>query len=109
MIGLLNSYHFDPSKGCYQEQYTQEMVIFLHKSFAGAPVRNYKIAQKEWPDSLDECTVWVICGSAKSAYEDVPWIHELSGWIKKIHEHKRKLIGICFGHQLIAHTLGGKT
>lgn len=45
-----------------------------------------------------------------SAYEDKEWIHNLSAYIKKIYEDfpLKKIIGICFGHQIVAQALGGK-
>jgi len=45
-----------------------------------------------------------------SAYEDREWIHKLSAYIKKLYEEypSKKIIGICFGHQIVAQALGGK-
>jgi len=38
-----------------------------------------------------------------------PWIKQLRDYIVALHKHRRKLIGICFGHQIIALALGGMT
>lgn len=44
-----------------------------------------------------------------SAYDDLPWIHKLGGFIREIDAIPNiKVIGICFGHQIIAQALGGK-
>ena len=40
--------------------------------------------------------------------EDLPWITVLGEFVKLLHQRKKKLIGICFGHQLIASVLGGE-
>ncbi len=40
-------------------------------------------------------------------YDPDPWIADLSEFIKNCNLKRRKLVGICFGHQLIAHALGG--
>lgn len=47
---------------------------------------------------------------AAAAYGDDSWIHGLSSFISFLHSTKPelKLIGICFGHQIIAQSLGGK-
>lgn len=45
---------------------------------------------------------FVITGSKFSAYDPDPWIKQLFGSIKEIRESKKKLLGICFGHQVIA-------
>jgi GMP synthase-like glutamine amidotransferase len=45
-----------------------------------------------------------------SAYEDIPWIHALNDYVKRIYQEfpSKKIIGICFGHQIVAQALGGK-
>ena len=45
-----------------------------------------------------------------SAYDEVEWINNLCAYMKKIYEEypSKKIIGICFGHQIIARALGGK-
>ena len=60
------------------------------------------------PDSPDECDGWLITGSKHGAYEDHPWIPPLEAFIRKVYASDRPLVGICFGHQVIAQALGGK-
>lgn len=50
--------------------------------------------------------VYLITGSRHSAYADEPWINELRDYLRK--NRFPKLIGICFGHQIIAEARGGK-
>ena len=87
-------------------------------------------------DNILDYDVYLITGSFCSAYEDIPWINDLKALILKIFEitfgretkenaknetnmvedsngsmksftnKKIKLLGICFGHQIIAHALG---
>ena len=59
------------------------------------------------PDKFDRDELYIITGSNNSAYEDVPWIESLKMWIRKAVALQVKLLGICFGHQVIAHALGG--
>lgn len=108
MIGILNAYHFDITPGNYQEEYFPMLEKYLKKAFPQEEIKNYLVAQGEFPKDVCECRAWIITGSACSCYDDLPWIKELASFIKDCHAQKVKLLGICFGHQLMAHTLGGK-
>lgn len=68
----------------------------------------YPVSNSLFPDSPEECDGWLITGSRFSAYEDQAWIHTLKALIREISETERPLIGVCFGHQLIAEALGGR-
>ncbi|CAG8668832.1 12833_t:CDS:2 [Dentiscutata erythropus] len=48
--------------------------------------------------------------NAINTYDDIPWINRLTDFTKLIidkHQHI-KLIGICFGHQIVARAAGGQ-
>lgn len=108
MIGILNAYHFDASPGNYQEDYNKLILEFVQKIFPDEKICNYKMAFGEWPKSVNECRAWFVTGSAKGVYDTEPWISELKKLIIQLDEKKIKLIGICFGHQMIAESLGGR-
>jgi GMP synthase-like glutamine amidotransferase len=69
---------------------------------------DFNVYKGELPDSVDQCDVWLVNGSPAGAYEDIEWIHQLSGFIKQLDAAKKPTFGICFGHQLMAQVLGGK-
>lgn len=54
------------------------------------------------------CDGYVITGSRDSVYDDLPWIPALIDFLEKAIEQQRKVVGICFGHQLLAHYFGGR-
>ena len=69
----------------------------------------YPVIETTYPENMDECDAYLITGSKSSAYDNEPWIKQLRDYIVALHKHRRKLIGICFGHQIIALALGGLT
>jgi len=68
----------------------------------------YDLMQEVFPDSAYECDGWLLTGSRFSVYDDARWIHRAHKFVRSVHEAGRPLIGICFGHQMIARALGGR-
>ncbi|MGX9418644.1 glutamine amidotransferase-related protein [Vibrio sp. WJH972] len=60
------------------------------------------------PEDIHACDGYIVTGSVYDAYADEPWIHQLADWIRRCDKQRKPLLGICFGHQIIALALGGK-
>ncbi|MBQ0719748.1 MAG: GMP synthase [Gammaproteobacteria bacterium] len=69
--------------------------------------RYYQVQAGEFPQHPNECDAYLITGSKAGVYDPLPWIHALQNWIVDFHRQRAPIIGICFGHQIIAHSLGG--
>lgn len=108
MIGILNAYILDMDPGSYQKEYSNIALEYFRSIFPDEKLKTYLVAQNQLPKSINECDGWIITGSPASAYEDKVWIKNLIKFAQDSHFHKKKLLGICFGHQLIAHALGGE-
>lgn len=67
----------------------------------------YAVLDGVLPASAEDADVWLITGSRHGVYEDHAWIPPLEALIRDIHARKQPLVGICFGHQIIAKALGG--
>ena len=74
----------------------------------GFDFETYAVVDQEFPESPHAADGWLITGSKHGAYEDHPWIPPLEELIRAIHAANLPMVGICFGHQIIAQALGGK-
>lgn len=68
----------------------------------------YDVLESDFPATLKEQDGWIITGSRFGAYESHDWIPPLEDLIREIHNARMPMIGVCFGHQIIAQALGGK-
>ena len=69
----------------------------------------YDVEKGQYPDDIEEVDAYLITGSKSSVYDDKPWIAGLMDFVQELDRRRKKLVGICFGHQLVAQALGGET
>ena len=50
----------------------------------------------------------LITGSAAMVTERAAWSERTAGWIRDAMDAELPLFGVCYGHQLMAHALGGR-
>lgn len=68
----------------------------------------YDAHKGEIPDDVRETDAWLLSGSKYGVYEDHDWIEPLKAFIRDCAAAKAPMIGVCFGHQIMAEALGGK-
>ncbi len=95
-----------------------EDTVDQHGSYANAFERlldghdfefaNWTCLEGEFPESVHDADAWLITGSKFGAYEDLPWIATLENFIRRAYDKEIPIVGICFGHQILAQALGGK-
>ncbi|MEY1556162.1 type 1 glutamine amidotransferase [Yoonia sp. R2331] len=74
----------------------------------GYTFRHYDVRNGDFPAAADEADAWLITGSKNGVYEDEPWIKTLKTCLSDILKSDRPVVGICFGHQILADVLGGR-
>ncbi len=74
----------------------------------GLTFRTYSVVDMEFPEGIRDCDGWLLTGSRHGAYEDHPFIKPLEEFIRRAYAETVPMVGICFGHQIIAQALGGK-
>jgi len=68
----------------------------------------YPVMSEVWPAEIHKDEIYLITGCNRSVYENEKWIVDLLEWIRQAASEGVKIVGICFGHQAIAQTLGGR-
>ena len=104
-IGILICGHFvDEIKatyGTYRDLYAD----MLGEGYDCHP---YFVVDGEFPAAITEQDAWLVSGSRSGAYEDLPWIPPLEEFLRQAYAAQVPVVGICFGHQILAQALGGK-
>ncbi|KIC47393.1 hypothetical protein RA28_07130 [Ruegeria sp. ANG-S4] len=69
-------------------------------------VTAFWVCKGEFPDDIAAYDGVMITGSPASTTENAPWMQKLETLVEEIIENKIPLFGACFGHQIIAKSLG---
>jgi len=59
------------------------------------------------PPDPAQCEAIVITGSPSGVYDQTPWMDPLRAFVREAFAAKTPVVGVCFGHQIIADALGG--
>ena len=71
-------------------------------------VKIFRVCENVFPSTYNKYKGVIINGSKASSLDNLPWILKLLKTIEKIVDSDIPLLGVCFGHQLIARALNGK-
>jgi GMP synthase-like glutamine amidotransferase len=69
--------------------------------------RTFDVRSGELPDEATRCDAYLITGSAAGVYDADEWIARLKGFVQEA-SGRVPMIGVCFGHQLMAEAYGGR-
>lgn len=60
----------------------------------------------QYPDSFDDFDAVLLTGSGADSFSDDAWVIELRRVVTELLAARKKMVGVCFGHQLIALCMG---
>ena len=66
----------------------------------------FSARQGHYPASFEAYNAVLLTGSRADAFSDEPWVLHLRERVLALLAQGQTLIGVCFGHQLVAHALG---
>jgi GMP synthase-like glutamine amidotransferase len=79
--------------------------MFARMLGEGFDIQTFDVAAGELPADPVAHDAYLITGSPAGVYDSLPWIEPLSAFIRSAKDSK--MVGICFGHQVMAEALGG--
>lgn len=105
-IGILQTGHapdaLRPAHGDYEDLFARLL------AGQGFSFRTWNVVDMDFPPDPQAAEGWLITGSRHGVYEDHAFIPPLEALIRAIHGAGLPLVGICFGHQIVAQALGGR-
>lgn len=104
-IGILETGHVAPALEDKHGNYALMFSRLLEGN--GFEFTNYAVVDNEFPTSVHSEEGWIISGSRHGAYEDFSWIKPLEEFLREAYSSDVPIVGICFGHQIMAQAFGG--
>ena len=91
------------------EKHGQYPDMFIERlAHAGFEFETWAVVDGDFPPGPEAADGWLVTGSRHGTYEEHDWLAPLEDLIRQIVAAGKPLVGICFGHQIIAQALGGE-
>lgn len=103
---ILENDFLDPAVESVYGGYGAMFERLLRDAGASGEFEIFNTFRGEYPLSFDGYDAVLLTGSRADAFSQKPWVLRLRQNVEQLLQAKKKLVGVCFGHQLIALCLG---
>jgi len=79
-----------------------------HVDAAGVPIDVCRPPDEAWPGDIARYSHAILTGSEASILDDTDWIVRACDLTRALAAHGVKLLGSCFGHQMLGRALSGR-
>ncbi len=107
-IGVLEAGRVPPDMADRHSGFGPMMERLLQAAEPAARVTVYPVLDGVFPASTRAEDGWLITGSRHGVYDDLPWMRTLKDFLRQAVRDAVPVVGICFGHQILAAALGGR-
>lgn len=89
------------------DNFLDEEYASYYSRYLKDDIVQFKVSSLQFPDDMDEYDHIIVSGSEDSVLNDKEYIHREMELIRECVDKGIPMLGICFGHQLIARALLG--
>lgn len=108
-IGILEAGKVNPALVPDHGEYVPMFRDFVHRADPTFDVEGWDVVDAgQIPSSPHDADGWIVTGSKFGVYDDLPWIEPLKAFLRDTYAAKVPIVGICFGHQILAEAMGGR-
>ena len=105
-ICILDNDLIDPDGAPVWGSYAAMFEGLLRAAGYQGSIDAFSARQGHYPPSFDAYNAELLTGSRADSFSDEAWVVALRERVTRLLQDQHKLLGVCFGHQLIAHCLG---
>ena len=107
-IGILETGEVSPDLKARHGDYPAMFEAMLGAADPGLEFVTVRVVAGEMPRAPGEADAWLVTGSRHGVYDGLPWIEPLKAFLRACVAARVPVVGICFGHQILAEALGGR-
>ncbi len=107
-IGILETGEVNEALVGKHGDYPAMFAALLKASDQSLELAAVSVVNGAMPNNPHQADGWIVTGSRHGVYEDLPWIAPLKAFLRTCYAQAVPVVGVCFGHQILAEALGGK-